>query len=97
MLSETSLRMLLKKNDEFLLPRYQRGYAWKLGNVGDFWDDLVASVEQDHPHFFGIIYLQETNGKSRIMDGQQRMTTTILFYLVRQRVSTKNKNWQNKN
>ena len=79
MLSETSLRMLLKKNDEFLLPRYQRGYAWKLGNVGDFWDDLVASVEQDHPHFFGIIYLQETNGKSRIMDGQQRMTTTILF------------------
>ena len=79
MLRETSLRLLLKKNKEFLLPRYQRGYAWKPGNVDDFWDDLVASVEQDHTHFFGIIYLQETNGKSRIMDGQQRMTTTMLF------------------
>ena len=79
MLRETSLRLLLKKNNEFLLPRYQRGYAWKPENVDDFWDDLVASVEQDHSHFFGIIYLQETNGKSRIMDGQQRMTTTMLL------------------
>ena len=79
MLKETTLRLMLKKSNEFVLPRYQRGYAWKPANVDDFWDDLVVSVEQNRPHFFGIIYLQESNGKSRIMDGQQRMTTTMLF------------------
>ena len=77
-LIETNIQMLLKR-PAFALPRYQRGYAWKSENVEDFWEDLVASVEKNHSHFFGIMYLQEANGVTRILDGQQRITTTALF------------------
>lgn len=74
----------------FEIPKYQRGYAWDDEQVEDFCNDLEKLVElekkpwQAGDHFFGgILCSQEdvtgTIKKNIIVDGQQRIATTVLL------------------
>lgn len=76
---ETTLYGLLKEKRVYVLPKYQRGYAWKSDNINDFWRDLVSAVDYKRHHFFGIVYVRDTDSAIRILDGQQRITTTMVF------------------
>lgn len=87
----------LFKEKIFRIPDYQRGYAWQIGQLKDFWDDLF-NLSDDRSHYTGLLTLkevpQEDIGKSdkeywlvedhsyrvyHIVDGQQRLTTFIIF------------------
>ena len=67
----------------FHIPKYQRAYAWEEPQLKDF----VEDIENQHPnrnYFFGTILLQakeKHNGFDMfdIVDGQQRITTLIIF------------------
>ena len=74
----------------FKVPDYQRGYAWEEGQVGDFLEDLDL-LSPSKWHYTGTIVLhavdsptpeQDRDGQhyssADIVDGQQRLTTTIL-------------------
>ena len=75
----------------FRVPDYQRGYSWGRQQVQDFLDDLdVLAPNRDH--YTGTVVLhrpvtekeiEDESGKSyvsvEIVDGQQRLTTTILL------------------
>ena len=74
----------------FRVPDYQRGYSWGKQQVQDFLDDLdVLAPNRDH--YTGTIVLhksateefEDESGKSYVLvdivDGQQRLTTTILL------------------
>lgn len=39
------------------IPDYQRGYAWNIHQLGDFWEDLVQ-LEVDRVHYTGVITLE---------------------------------------
>ena len=67
----------------FNIPKYQRAYAWEKKQLKDF----VEDIENQNPnknYFFGTILLQ-IKGKHNgfdiidIVDGQQRITTLIIF------------------
>lgn len=74
----------------FLVPRYQRPYAWELQQAIEMLEDLEGVMEGDgHSedwYFLGSIVLvkNSTDRFASIIDGQQRITTlTILLSVLR--------------
>lgn len=66
------------------VPPYQRGYSWGQDEVAEFWWDLKASFVSSNPQYFlGTVVLAQEGGtgRSTIIDGQQRLTTTSLLLL----------------
>lgn len=91
---ETSTRTLvdfLSNNDvTFFIPPYQRNYEWTEEQCAIFLEDIIGTAKQNYvggktEHFFGTItYFQEQSifgqpARLILVDGQQRITTTMLF------------------
>jgi len=67
----------------FKIPEYQRAYAWGAKQLSDFIDDF-KNQKLNKDYFFGTILFQETGKRGaydiiEIVDGQQRITTLIIF------------------
>ncbi len=67
----------------FKIPEYQRAYAWGEKQLSDFIDDF-KNQKLNKDYFFGTILFQETGKRGaydiiEIVDGQQRITTLIIF------------------
>jgi hypothetical protein len=64
------------------VPPYQRGYAWDLEQVEEFWWDLRAAFQASSSQYFlGTIVLTNSDrDSSTIIDGQQRSATTLLLF-----------------
>jgi uncharacterized protein with ParB-like and HNH nuclease domain len=68
----------------FEIPEYQRAYAWKPDNINTLFDDIVETYNRQKEHFLGIVVSlkdKEKDFKLSVIDGQQRITTTILVLL----------------
>jgi hypothetical protein len=66
----------------FEIPDYQRGYAWELKNVEEFWDDINRIGIANPQHFTGTLILEmveDGSPGSIVVDGQQRLTTAVLL------------------
>lgn len=67
----------------YLIPKYQRPYSWNLDNLKDFWDDTQKNKSETY--FLGsvVVYLNDEKGvendRRRVVDGQQRLTTALVF------------------
>jgi len=53
----TNIDTIFKKK-LFRIPDYQRGYAWQLRQLTDFWEDLI-SLEPNKNHYTGVLSLEE--------------------------------------
>ena len=83
--SESTLRSILEGSKQYIVPLYQRPYAWRQPNWQKLWDDITELVESQskHPtasHFTGTLVLEAglvTTEITRflVVDGQQRLTT----------------------
>ena len=71
----------------FTVPSYQRPYSWSQDQISVFLEDL-SLLEEDEQHLFGMIVISPSpNSKPAqpeydIIDGQQRITTTLLTLAV---------------
>lgn len=66
------------------IPKYQRGYAWEKKQVDEFWEDLNNASNSQRTHFFGSFFTTKDPadaGKIRVVDGQQRLTTSAIFLI----------------
>ncbi|WKX02770.1 DUF262 domain-containing protein [Candidatus Mycoplasma mahonii] len=65
----------------FLIPTYQRAYTWTDDNVGIFLQDIKDRVKDKKDHYVGSLALaiDNKNKLMRIIDGQQRITTSLLI------------------
>ena len=72
-----------QKDKVFLVPEFQRPYSWEIENADDFLYDLENCVQNPKKvHFFGTIFYNPSPDDERsymIIDGQQRITTTMLM------------------
>lgn len=87
---EQTLKQLLEGEKQYVVPLYQRTYAWQRSQLKTLWDDLMLQVDTitataDAPgHFLGSLVLAPTRhvvgGPSRwlVVDGQQRLTSLSL-------------------
>lgn len=65
---------------EFVIPRYQRGYAWKEAQWSALWNDLDNMIRLDAAtHFVGMLMLRTQDSRTEVVDGQQRLTTIMLL------------------
>lgn len=88
---EKKLLDLLSNNDvTFFIPPYQRNYEWTDEQCKVFLEDVIKTCESNQfgeikEHFFGsITYFQNETpfgqpNRLVLIDGQQRVTTTMLF------------------
>ncbi|KGR79177.1 DUF262 domain-containing protein [Ureibacillus manganicus] len=76
---ETSILNLKELLELYLsIPEYQRPYTWTQKNVFQLLDDVIRfSVYPEYR--IGTIILHNNNGKLDIVDGQQRIITSLLI------------------
>ncbi|GHR59119.1 hypothetical protein VN0511_14480 [Helicobacter pylori] len=69
----------------FEIPSYQRGYAWQMRQLKDFWNDLEhVSRLGNQFHYMHNLTLRELenefeNSAFEIIDGQQRLATSLIL------------------
>lgn len=76
-------QLFAASNEQFIVPSYQRRYAWGYYQFAALFDDINMLKEGDG-HLFGTIILHanhHTGGLNQpeLVDGQQRLTTLVLF------------------
>ena len=92
--------VLAKNATSFFIPPFQRAYAWGKPEIERYFSDISRIIEseldpQQHDkqeHFFGTIVIKEEKvgfaNKSVVVDGQQRLTTTLLFLIALRDIET---------
>lgn len=109
MKKETLSSILLERL--FVVPDYQRGYAWEIDQWTDFANDIDALVDEEViNHYTGtiVIYQKDNNPTENygieklelveVVDGQQRLTTSCLYLsvIINQLVSSGFSEYENK-
>lgn len=79
------VEQVLDKTNRLVVPRFQRVYSWKEGNLNEFYDDFIATKNQSHQTFLGtLVFDASDDNYSGVIDGQQRIITlTILLAVIR--------------
>lgn len=77
------------KRSNFLIPDYQRPYAWGEEECLTLWEDLFSfalpengarEFNRDDEYYLGpIVTFKNESGQLEIIDGQQRLTTLLLL------------------
>ncbi|MDE0609262.1 MAG: DUF262 domain-containing protein [Anaerolineaceae bacterium] len=81
----------------YILPRFQRPYAWEQNEWQALWDDLLEVHEagQQSRHFLGAIVVVEEENRGHVstytlIDGQQRLLTlSLLLHALAQETNDK--------
>ena len=100
--SDTSIFNALSPDTSlFFIPPYQRAYSWEKEQIYRFFDDVMRLVRSEldpkqhnkQEHFFGtLVYKSEPTASfinlNVIIDGQQRLTTSLLFCIALRDLAT---------
>ena len=85
--------VLAKNATSFFIPPFQRAYAWGKPEIQRYFNDILRIINSElntkkHDkleHFFGTVVIKEEKSgfanKSVVVDGQQRLTTTLIFLI----------------
>lgn len=86
---KTIFNLLSEKKADFLIPDYQRPYAWREDQCQTLWDDIFSfsfpdndfeAFNDDEEYFLGsIVTFKNEKSISEVIDGQQRLTTLMLI------------------
>ena len=88
--NKQSVKQLLEtgKANPFIIPEYQRPYAWGIDQIETLFEDLweftasIAGTDSKSTYFLGsVVSYENEKGEQEIIDGQQRITS--LFLLLR--------------
>ena len=63
---------------EYIIPLYQRAYAWEDKQLTQLIEDIEDVAENDK-YYIGALIVSEQNGKYEVVDGQQRLTSLYLL------------------
>ena len=85
---QTVKQLFSDSKSDFLIPDYQRPYAWGESECQTLWDDVFSfafpdddcdKFNKEDEYFLGPIVTFKNGGKQEIIDGQQRLTTLMLL------------------
>lgn len=92
---EMSIKDIFLGDRRYKIPNFQREFSWENENFDDFYEDLFKSsgltisntiAVPENKYFFGMILLLGDKSSPNeelpyeVIDGQQRLTTMILFF-----------------
>ncbi|MGB7644504.1 MAG: DUF262 domain-containing HNH endonuclease family protein [Pseudomonas fluorescens] len=86
-ISQLSIKALLSGRDEYVIPMYQRNYAWEEGEITQLIQDVIDYLPEDgdkaRNYYIGTLVVYERpDSKTPVfetIDGQQRLTTLSLL------------------
>ena len=85
--------VLAKNATSFFIPPFQRAYAWGKPEIERYFSDVLRIINSEIDikqyekleHFFGTVVIKEEKSgfahKSVVVDGQQRLTSTLIFLI----------------
>ncbi len=85
--SKTTIRSLFNSTSQIFVPNYQRAYSWKAGQnskkdaqIDQFWNDLYEQ-DPDKKYYLGHFLFENVADSEDyfVIDGQQRLTTIVIF------------------
>lgn len=82
-----SLRLLLSAGKPYMIPKYQRHFAWGVQEAEDLFED-IESTDANSQNFLGTMILEEDKNETKVVDGQQRITVlSLLIITIRNKAS----------
>lgn len=72
-----SIQQLFTNSESIRIPAYQRAYSWGNKQCAQFLDDLLE--QKGKKYYLGQFLFEKEGNTLSIIDGQQRLTTTVLF------------------
>jgi uncharacterized protein with ParB-like and HNH nuclease domain len=72
-----NIQQLFLSSESIRIPAYQRAYSWGDKQCSQFLDDLLE--QKGKKYYLGQFLFEKDGNTLFIIDGQQRLTTTILF------------------
>lgn len=86
-ISQLSIKALLSSRDEYVIPMYQRNYAWEEGEITQLIQDVIDYLpkkdDKARNYYIGTLVVYERpDSKTPVfetIDGQQRLTTLSLL------------------
>lgn len=95
------IQEIFQSNIILKIPYFQRSYVWKEDNWERFINDMLDLPETDDNYFLGSVILKKA-GKNEIgyeqydvVDGQQRLTTLVIFSKILYLMASKNEKFIN--
>lgn len=71
------IKSLFQSSENIRIPAYQRAYSWERKQCSQFLEDLLE--QRGKRYYLGQFLFEKDGSTLFIIDGQQRLTTTILF------------------
>ena len=68
------------QSDKYVIPRYQRAYAWEREQIEQLIDDILDFKQNNY--YIGSLIVAKVEGLENtyeVVDGQQRLTTLYLL------------------
>jgi hypothetical protein len=82
-IAQLSIRELLTGNVDYVIPMYQRNYAWDEGEITQLIQDIIDYLPDGRNYYIGTLVVAERQEGRRTVyetiDGQQRLTTLSLL------------------
>ena len=85
-IEQKKIRELFEGSTKFLIPDYQRPYAWDIDECLALWEDVNSfafpegDFDQHDEYFLGpIVLFRNDEGHLEVIDGQQRLITILLM------------------
>lgn len=77
---------------EYVVPIYQRNFAWGEEQIFRLLQDICESIESNEQQYYigSLVVIRRKNGEYEVIDGQQRLTTlALLSYVLHFNIQTK--------
>ncbi|MBG3130575.1 DUF262 domain-containing protein [Proteus mirabilis] len=88
------VKALLSDARRYLVPMYQRNYAWGEGEINQLIQDILDYQEHksEQTYYIGtLVVFERKDGSFEVIDGQQRFTTLTLLTFALKRLFSENK------
>ncbi|KIM08827.1 MAG: hypothetical protein KU29_03665 [Sulfurovum sp. FS06-10] len=75
---------ILKIDEQYIIPEYQRPYSWEYDHCFQLYNDLMEGFNSQEDYFIGNLIIAKSENDDYeldVVDGQQRLTT--LFLMIR--------------
>lgn len=82
-ISQLSIRAMLGGDADYLIPMYQRNYAWDEAEITQLIQDVLDELPRGRQYYIGTLVVDEKGHADshifEVIDGQQRLTTLCLL------------------
>jgi hypothetical protein len=82
-ISQFSIQELLSGREDYIIPMYQRNYAWDEGEITQLLQDVIDYMPEGRNYYIGtLVVAKRHNHRDTVyetIDGQQRLTTLSLL------------------